>query len=94
MRFDAETSAKLAGELTAENADYLVTKLGRSPTNAELYAAHVLGPRNAAELAEAAVERPNARAAAMFPVAAKYNRSLFYGAGGRALGAAENAGAV
>jgi hypothetical protein len=89
LRFDAETAAKLAGELTAENTDYLVNKLGRAPTNAELYAAHVLGPRNAAALAEAAVERPNARAASMFPVAAKYNRSLFYGSGGRALGAAE-----
>ena len=89
LRFDADTAAKLAGELTAENTEYLVNKLGRSPTNAELYAAHVLGARNAAILAEAAVERPDARAATMFPVAAKYNRSLFYGSGGRALGAAE-----
>jgi hypothetical protein len=89
LRFDADTAAKLAGELTAENSDYLVRKLGRTPTNAELYAAHVLGAKNAAILAEAALERPDARAASMFPVAAKYNRSLFYGSGGRALNAAE-----
>lgn len=88
LRFDADTAAKLAGELTAENTEYLAGKLGRTPTNAELYAAHVLGAKNAAILAEAAVERPNARAASMFPVAARYNRSLFYGSDGRALGAA------
>lgn len=88
LRFDADTAAKLAGELTAENTEYLVGKLGRAPTNAELYAAHVLGAKNAAILAEAAENRPNARAASMFPVAAKYNRALFYGADGRALGAA------
>lgn len=89
LRFDAETSAKLAGELTAENSEYLTGKLGRAPTNAELYAAHVLGPRNAAILAETAAEHPNARAASMFPVAAKFNRTLFYGSNGRALGAAD-----
>ena len=92
LRFDAETSAKLAGELTAENAVYLEQKLGRQATNAELYAAHVLGPRNAAALAEAAIEHPGQRAAGMFPVAAKYNRSLFYASNGRAFGAAETLG--
>lgn len=89
LRFDPETSAKLAGELTAENAEYLVGKLGRPPTNGELYAAHVLGPKNAAILAQAAEDRPNASAAAMFPAAAKHNRLLFFGSNGRALGAAE-----
>ena len=99
LRFDPETSAKLAGELTAENAEYMVDKLGRPPTNAELYAAHVLGPKNAVALSQAAEDRPGARAANMFPVAARNNRSLFYAANGRALGAAEtlarfDAGAV
>lgn len=89
LRFDPETSAKLAGEFTAENAEYLTDRLGRPPSNAELYAAHVLGPKSAARLAQAAEEHPGARAASMFPIAARFNRPLFYAGDGRALNARE-----
>ncbi|MET0546843.1 MAG: transglycosylase SLT domain-containing protein [Caulobacterales bacterium] len=89
LRFDPETSAKLAGEYTAENAEYLINKLGRPPTNAELYAAHVLGPKAAARLAHTAEDHPEARAASMFPIAARGNRSLFYADNGRPLNARE-----
>src|SRR3972149_3512038 len=44
LRFDADIAARMAGELTHENASVLETKIGRAPSAGELYAAHVLGP--------------------------------------------------
>jgi hypothetical protein len=89
LRFDPEVAAKLAGEFTKDNADFLTEKLGREPTKAELYAAHVLGPKGALSLTELADAQPNARAVYAFPVAARANHSLFYASDGRALSARE-----
>jgi Transglycosylase SLT domain len=77
LRNDPEISARMAGELTRENANALQARLGRAPTAGELYAAHVLGSGGAARLVEAAAQgAPNAAAA--FPREASANRGLFY----------------
>ncbi|NWG47033.1 MAG: lytic transglycosylase domain-containing protein, partial [Alphaproteobacteria bacterium] len=89
LRFDPAIAARMAGELTAENARSLEARLGREVTDGELYAAHFLGPRAAAELIETAEADPDANAAALFPAAATANRSIFYGPGGAALPASE-----
>lgn len=77
LRSDPEISARMAGELTRENAAVLQARLGRAPTAGELYAAHVLGSGGAVRLVEAAAQgAPNA--SALFPREATANRGLFY----------------
>lgn len=77
LRYDPELSARMAGELWRENAATLQGRLGRAPSESELYAAHVMGPSGAARLIEAAANgAPNA--AALFPREARANRGLFY----------------
>lgn len=87
LRFDPDLSAKLAGELAKENGQFLERKLGRAASNAELYAAHVLGPAGAVKLIEAA-SSGNADAAQLFPAAARANENLFYAKDGAPLSAA------
>lgn len=80
LRSDPEISARMAGELTRENADTLRAGLGREPSAGELYAAHVMGPAGALRLIEAAANgAPNA--AAIFTREAAANRGLFYADG-------------
>ncbi|MBI1186996.1 MAG: transglycosylase SLT domain-containing protein [Alphaproteobacteria bacterium] len=77
LRFDPELSARMAGELWRENAATLSSRLGRAPSESELYAAHVMGPTGAARLIDAAATGvPNA--SALFPREAAANRGLFY----------------
>ena len=80
LRTDPEISARMAAELTRENASQLQAQLGRAPSAGELYAAHVLGPAGAAKLiAAAAHDAPNA--AALFPREAGANHGLFFANG-------------
>ena len=81
LRFDADLSSRLAGELTADNAKVLERALGRQPNGAELYMAHFLGAGSAAQLLETKGLNPNTSAADMFPAAASANRSIFYDQG-------------
>ena len=78
LRFDPAAASKMAAELAGENAGVLREALGREPTSGELYAAHFLGARSAAELIETAKTNPRARADALFPAAAAANRAIFY----------------
>ena len=78
LRFDAEASARMAGELAAENAGVIQSRIGRSATSGELYAAHFLGAQGAASLIEAAENNPQGRADQLFPAAARANRAIFY----------------
>jgi hypothetical protein len=89
LREDPEVSSVMAGELTKQNHEKLSEALGRSPTQGELYAAHVLGSRGASELILAAQNEPTRSAAAQFPEAAGANRNLFYDKSGRARGLGE-----
>jgi hypothetical protein len=78
LRFDANCSSLMAGELASDHASYLKGRIGRQPSGGELYAAHFLGPNGAARLIEAQERNPEARAANLFPQAAAANKSIFY----------------
>jgi hypothetical protein len=67
-----------ANAVTKANADYLATKLGRQPSEGELYIAHFLGAGGAARLISLAANNPNAKATDYFPHAASANSSIFY----------------
>jgi hypothetical protein len=77
LRSDPELSARMAGELTRENATTLQARLGRAPNAGELYAAHVMGSGARDEAAQQGA--PNA--VSLFPREAAANRGLFYASG-------------
>jgi hypothetical protein len=78
LRNDPTANAVMAGAFTKANADYLATKLGRQPSEGELYIAHFLGAGGAARLISLAAANPNAKATDYFPNAANANSSIFY----------------
>jgi hypothetical protein len=84
LRTDPITNAVMAGAFTKANAAALSERLGRSPSEGELYIAHFLGAGGAAHLITLAANNPDARAADFFPNAAQANRSIFYDRGGAA----------
>ncbi|HUO21409.1 MAG TPA: transglycosylase SLT domain-containing protein [Caulobacteraceae bacterium] len=88
LKLDPKASALMAGELTTDHASYLRGRMGREPTDGELYAAHFLGPKASAQLIEAYQSRPRASAAGIFPDAAQANPTIFYREG-RPLSVAE-----
>lgn len=92
LRYDPGLAARIAAELTAQNVRDLRAQLGRTPSEGELYAAHVLGAAGATKLIRAASVAPYYPAARLFPEAAMANRRLFF-RGGRALTAWEVLGA-
>ena len=89
MRKDASLSSVMAGELAAENGKILQKKLGRPATSQELYAAHFMGPSDAARLVEAARSNTPGAAADLFPSAALANRNVFHGKDGASLTSAQ-----
>jgi len=84
LRKDPVAAALMAGELTQANARKLEARLGRSPTQGELYIAHFMGAAGGGKLISAAINRPGDIAAVEFPAAAKANQSIFYSSGGKA----------
>jgi hypothetical protein len=81
LRFDPEAASVMAGELASDNASVLRREIGREPSTGELYAAHFLGARGAAELITLASHQPGARADQAFPQAAAANRPVFFESG-------------
>jgi hypothetical protein len=80
----------MAGVLSQSNSFKLTGKIGRRPTDNELYMAHFMGVGGAAKLISNAEDNPNASAARLFPNAAAANRSIFYEKGtGRARSVSE-----
>lgn len=94
LRKDPTANAVMAGAFTKSNAAYLSEKLGRQPSDGELYMAHFLGARGAAKLISMASATPNALAKDAFPRAAAANKSIFYGEGGRPRSFAEVTGSL
>lgn len=78
LRNNATTNAVMAGAFTRDNATYLTQKLGRTPSEGELYIAHFLGSGGAGRLITLAASHPNAKAAEFFGHAAHANPSIFY----------------
>jgi hypothetical protein len=91
LRVDPATNAVMAGAFTRANAAALSARLGRAPSEGELYIAHFLGAGGAARLISIAATDPNAKAADFFANAAQANSSIFYD---RATGAARSVAQV
>jgi Transglycosylase SLT domain len=89
LRNDPTINAVMAGAYTRANAGHLADRLGRSPTEGELYIAHFLGSNGAGRLISLADAKPGMRADEAFPTAARANRSIFYDAKGRARSVAD-----
>jgi len=78
LRDDPTVNAAMAGAFTQQNAAQLTQKIGRPPSEGELYLAHFLGAGGAGQLINLTSQTPNAPAASVFPHAARANRSIFY----------------
>ncbi len=78
LRNDPVISSVMAGALTQKNSEYLQSKLGRTPSDGELYIAHFLGAKGATQLISAAADTPDTSATSMFPRQAKANKGIFY----------------
>lgn len=78
LRRDPAANAAVAGAFTQSNAAVLSRRIGRKPTDGELYMAHFFGTGGAAQLINAAKKSPQVGAAGMFPAAARANKSIFY----------------
>jgi hypothetical protein len=89
LRDDPAASSAMAGVLTQSNSFKLTGKIGRRPTDSELYMAHFMGVGGAAKLIANAEDNPRASGARLFPNAAAANRSIFYERGGRARSVSE-----
>ena len=84
LRKDPTANPMMAGAFANSNAKVLTDRLGRKPTDGELYMAHFLGASGASRFIRAAEANPNAKAAAFFPRAAHANNSIFYDKVGQA----------
>ncbi len=84
LRDDPDAASSMAAVLTQSNSFKLTGKIGRRPTDAELYMAHFMGVGGAGKLIQNAEDNPNASAAKMFPNAAAANQSIFYDRSGSA----------
>ena len=79
----------MAAVLTQSNSFRLTGKIGRRPTDGELYMAHFMGVGGAAKLISNAEDNPQASGARLFPNAAAANRSIFFDRAGRARSVSE-----
>src|SRR5450755_4110799 len=84
LRDDPAAASAMAAVLTQSNSFKLTGKIGRRPTDSELYMAHFMGVGGAAKLISNAEDNPQASGARLFPNAAAANRSIFYDQSGRA----------
>jgi len=84
LRDDPAAASSMAAVLTQSNSFKLTGKIGRRPTDSELYMAHFMGVGGAAKLINNAEDNPQASAARLFPNAAAANRSIFYDRSGQA----------
>jgi hypothetical protein len=91
LRSDPTANALMAGAFTKSNASVLSGRLGRSPSEGELYIAHFLGAGGAARLITLAATNPSVKAADFFSNAAQANPSIFYD---RSTGAARSVAQV
>jgi hypothetical protein len=89
LRDDPAANAAMAGAFTQQNAAVLRQRIGRDPSEGDLYVAHFLGAGGASQLINLANQSPGATAASAFPNAAKANPSIFYDRQGRARSASE-----
>jgi len=89
LRDDPDAASSMAAVLTQSNSFKLTGKIGRRPTDGELYMAHFMGVGGAAKLILNAEDNPQASGAQLFPNAAAANRSIFFDGSGRARSVSE-----
>jgi hypothetical protein len=89
LRDDPAAASSMAAVLTQSNSFKLTGKIGRRPTDGELYMAHFMGVGGAAKLISNAEDNPNASAARLFPNAAAANRPIFFDRSGAARSVSE-----
>ncbi len=89
LRDDPAAASSMAAVLTQSNSFKLTGKIGRRPTDAELYIAHFIGVGGAARLISNAEDNPQASGARLFPNAAAANRPIFFDRAGRARSVSE-----
>ncbi len=89
LRKDPEIASLMAGALTQKNANHLRSRLGRDPSEGELYMAHFLGAGGANRLIRATEENGGMRADKLFPAQARANKAIFYNRNGSARTTAE-----
>lgn len=78
LRKHPETASIMAAEHAADNKAYLESRLGREAQPVDLYLAHFLGVGGASKFLAMHDRAPGASAAALFPGAARANRSIFF----------------
>jgi hypothetical protein len=83
LRKEAAANAAMAGAFTQQNSAELAKRIGRAPSEGELYIAHFFGSHGGAKLINRAASNPSEAAAEVFPAAARANRSIFYDRQGR-----------
>ena len=83
LRNDPTTASIMAAEHASDNKDALEGSLGRAATGTDLYMAHFLGLGGARHFLKTMATSPDRTGAAMFPAAARANRSVFYTASGQ-----------
>jgi len=89
LRDDPAAASAMAAVLTQSNSFKLTGKIGRRPTDGELYMAHFMGAGGAAKLISNAEDNPQASGARLFPNAAAANHSIFFDGTGRARSVSE-----
>lgn len=83
LRNDPQTASLMAAEHAADNKAAIEGALGRPATGTDLYMAHFLGLGGARNFLTTMASSPDRIGAAMFPAAARANRSIFYGSDGQ-----------
>ena len=84
LRKDPAVNAAMGGVFTQQNAAIVSKRIGRNPTDGELYVAHFFGPYAGAKVIAMAKSNPTVNAADMFPAAARANHPIFYDKQGNA----------
>ena len=89
LRKDPTANALMGGVFTQQNAAVMSARLGRPPSEGELYIGHFLGAYSGAKAIALAQGNPTVDASTLFPAAARANRPIFYDEQGRARSIAE-----
>lgn len=84
LRKNPEISALMAGEMAADDKQYLQAHTKGKVGGTEMYLAHFLGAGDAAKFLNAQDKNGAASAARLFPEEARANKSIFYTANGQA----------
>lgn len=83
LRNDPTAASLMAAEHASDNKAALESTLGRETNGTDLYMAHFLGLGGATKFLSKLATSPQTTGAALFPAAARANRSVFYASNGQ-----------